>query len=105
MIERLKKQIDALHRINDYRKAWLFLSAFVVMTIIGIIFGWNYVSRGKFLWIASSMGLLVSMTWWYWTMRLIRHLISYKIEESKILEELVVEIQTIKKEVVKKFYH
>ena len=102
MIEILKKQAEDLTLIDGYRKAWLFLSSFVVATIVGIIFGWNYIVGQKLAWVASSSGLLISMVWWYWTMRLIRYLIHYKITESHILEEIIVEIKEIKQEIVKK---
>ena len=101
-ISKLKQQAKDLTLIDGYRKAWLALSSLVVATVLGIIFGWNYIVGQKLAWVASSCGLLISMVWWYWTMRLIRYLIHYKITESHILEEIIVEIKEIKQEIVKK---
>ena len=98
---KIKQHIEDLHRINSQRKNWLILSAFVAFAILGIIVGWNTVQQSRITWVLVSLGLLVSMSWWYWTMKIIRHLISYKITESEILEEIVQEIRFIKNEVVK----
>ena len=81
----------------------MFLSAGVVITVIGMIFYWDYIFQSKFIWFTTSMGLLTSMVWWYWTMRLIRYLVHYKATEALILEELIREIQIIKREVSKNY--
>ena len=99
MNQRIQKHITDLQNIDNQRKAWLFLSAFVAVTIIGIIFGWNYVQANKIIWLVTSLGLLVSMTWWYWTMKLIRQIVNYKLTESEILNDLIQDIRYIKDEV------
>lgn len=101
MNKKLKKHIEELHIIDSQRKGWLVLSAFVSIAVLGIIFGWNSVRENQLVWLVVSLGLVVSMIWWYWTMRLIRHLINYKVAESEILTDVVKEIRYIKREVVK----
>ena len=97
----LKEHIKELHVIDSQRKGWLVLSAFVAVGIMGVIFGWNFVHNNHLVWLVVSLGLLISMTWWYWTMRLIRHLIHYKTTESQILTELIQDIRSIKSDVQK----
>jgi len=98
---KIKKHIDELHIIDSQRKGWLVLSAFVAFGILGIVFGWNFVHDSRLVWVLVSLGLIVSMTWWYWTMRLVRHLLHYKVTESEILVDLVKDIREIKTEVIK----
>ena len=103
MIEKLTAHLIELKEINSYRRVWMFLSGFVVLTIIGIIFAWDFVQQNKVIWLVSSIGLLLSMTWWYWTMRLIRYLIHFKTAEAEILQDIITEIRYIKGEVVKNY--
>ena len=98
---KIKKHIEELHIIDSQRKGWLVLSAVVTAGVLGIIFGWNAVQQYHLVWLVVSGGLIISMIWWYWTMRLIRHLIHYKVTESEILIDIVTDIRAIKTEVQK----
>ena len=102
MNKKLRQHIEELHIIDSQRKGWLVLSAFVSSGILGIIFGWNSVQEHRLVWVVVSLGLIISVIWWYWTMRLVRHLIHYKETESEILTDIVKEIRYIKKEIIKK---
>lgn len=95
----MKNHIEALKKFDQERKSWLALSAFVAVGILGIIFGWNVVQTNHLIWLVSSLGLIIAVIWWYWTMRLIRHLIEHKIFETVILEDIVDDIRHIKEEV------
>ena len=95
----MKNHIEKLQNFDRERKSWLVLSAFVSIGAIGVIFGWNAVQTNHLIWVVSSLGLVIAVIWWYWTMRLIRHLIEHKIVESTILQELVEDIRHIKDEV------
>lgn len=95
----IKKHIETLHRINDQRKGWLILSVVVTTIVVGIILDWTIIHSNNVIWATVGLGFLVSMIWWYWTMRLIHNLITFKIIESKILDELIQEIRQIKTEV------
>ena len=95
----MKNHIEKLQNFDRERKSWLVLSAFVAIGAMGIIFGWNAVQTNHLIWVVSSLGLVIAVIWWYWTMRLIQHLIEHKIVESTILQELVEDIRHIKEEV------
>jgi ABC-type bacteriocin/lantibiotic exporter with double-glycine peptidase domain len=100
-MKKLQKHIEEFTLINTQRKAWLILSAFVSVGILGIILGWNIVQGSYLVWIVISGGLLVAMVWWYWTMSIIRHLIHYKKTEAEILISITKEIRNIKNTIVK----
>ena len=99
----IKKHIEELHIIDSQRKGWLVLSAFVASGLLGIIFGWSAVEKYHLVWLVVGGGLIISMIWWYWTMRLINHLIHYKVTESDILNDIVEDIREIKNEVRKSY--
>jgi ABC-type bacteriocin/lantibiotic exporter with double-glycine peptidase domain len=101
---KLKIHIEKLNEISNQRKGWFFLSFFVSISIIGIIFGWNFIHENQFFWILTCLGLLISMIWWYWTIKVLRHLLEHKKMESEILGEIIEEIRKIKDEVKKPPY-
>jgi ABC-type bacteriocin/lantibiotic exporter with double-glycine peptidase domain len=99
MENKLFKHKENLTAFNKQRKLWVLLSVFVVLAISDIIFNWSAVTTGRIVWVFILAGLLVSIVWWYWTMKIIRQLIDHRVEESEILLEVVRDIQDIKKEV------
>lgn len=96
----LTNHLKNLKAFDNQRKGWLLLSAFVIVSILGILF-LPQIHPSYAIWILSSLGILLGVVWWYWTMRLIRFIIQYRIEESEILRDLVVDIKSIKTEVQK----
>ena len=102
-MERLTHHIQNLKKMDVQRKAWLYLSGFVAATIIAIIFNWDFSSNRNVSLVLGSVGLLVSAVWWYWTMRVVRHLICFRTEETELLHSIVKEIREIKKDVKKTF--
>lgn len=101
MNTRLKKHLEELRSLDAQRKGWLVLSGFVAVGVLGIIFGWNWVHQHHIVWIVVSLGLLLSVIWWYWTMRLIRQLLSHKSTEAEILNDLLTDIKDLKKDIRK----
>ena len=101
MDKKLQKHIKELEDINHSRKLWLVLSLFVVASTSSIIFEWKYIENTSILWALGSCGITVSITWWYWTMRLIRILIGHRIEETEILHDLIISVREVNDEVRK----
>jgi len=101
METKLQKHITQLKSFNTERRYWLIASGFVILAVLGIIFGWNYIITDRLFWLFVSIGLTITVSWWYWTMRLIRHLIESKQDEYAILSDLVSAIQEIKEDVKK----
>lgn len=98
---KLKQHVEDLHKIDNQRKGWLALSAFVAAGVLGLIFGWNWVNDNHLIWVIVSGGLMISVIWWYWTMKLIRHLINHKLTEAEILHEVIEDIRYIRNNVIK----
>ena len=101
MESRLKKHLDKLHAFDNERRAWLVLSAFVVIAVLIIILGWDAVTHSKIIYLVGTIGLVLSVTWWYWTMRLVRHLLESKTEEYTLLSEIVQMVRDVKNDVKK----
>jgi len=102
MIQRLKDSKTQLEKINEQRLAWLYASAGIVLGIVLIISGWHYLEDRKLGWIIWSIvstGLVVSVIWWYWTMRMIRHSLDHQSAVLDVLVEITDDIQRVKKDV------
>lgn len=99
MHEKLKNHIQDLKQIGFERRAWLVLSAFVVFSIGFIIFGSNQLEKLHILWIIGGIGLLISMVWWYWSMRIINKLVVHREEEIAVLNDLCIDIKEVRQEI------
>lgn len=105
-MNKLKKVIEAnqedLEKMNDQRRAWLWASSIVFWAIIVIIFAWDWIDglNSKSVWwfIVSCM-LILSINWWYWTMRIIRKLIAHQNLEYNVLISILKDIGKIKQDV------
>ena len=91
--------IKSLKKLNSERKVWLTFSLVVCLVILFLIFDWNCVQTLHLQGYVIAGGLILSVTWWYWTMRLIRIILSHREEEFKILQEIVDDIKLIKKDI------
>ena len=99
MDKKLSRHLQNLKTFNNQRKAWLVLSAFVVLAIGKVVFDQTTLENHHYIWAMISIGLTISVTWWYWTMRLIRQLIDHRRDESEILHNIVASIRDIKEDV------
>jgi hypothetical protein len=99
MDKKLSRHLKNLKLFNNQRKAWLALSAFVVLVIGKVVFDQTILENHHYVWAMISIGLTISVTWWYWTMRLIRQLIDHRRDESEILYDIVASIRDIKEDV------
>lgn len=91
-----------LEQINDQRRTWLYASSLVVVAVVVLIFGWDWLDtlHSKTIWWLITSGMLVlSVNWWYWTMRVMLRLINHQKIEFAIITELLDDIQVIRKEV------
>lgn len=91
--------ITSLKKLNSERKVWLAFSSVVCLCILFLIFDWNCIQTLHLRAYVIAGGLMLSVAWWYWTMRLIRIILSHREEEFKILQEIVDDIKIIKKDI------
>jgi hypothetical protein len=92
----IKKSIN---KLNIERKLWLAFSGLVVFTSLFTVLFWYPVQAHHFQWIFVTLGIAVSMAWWFWTMRLIRIIMNHRLAEVEILQELIKDIRDIKNNV------
>jgi hypothetical protein len=88
--------------ISKQRRWWLFASSIVIVSIVGVIAGWEIVGdlESKAVWwVVASLMMLVSANWWYWTMSMLRKLINQQQSEVAIIANLAADIQEIRKDV------
>lgn len=99
MDKKIIKNLENLNNLNRERIFWLKISAFVVIFCFVIVYNWNFLIESKLIWVITSLGLLLSIIWWYWTMSIIRKLISFKTIETELISGLVDDIKEIKKDI------
>lgn len=101
IIEENQRDLEKLH---DQRRMWLWASSVVFWAIITIIFFWDWIDSlgSKSIWwfIVSCM-LLLSINWWYWTMRVIRKLVSHQSVEYSLLKSILIDLAHVKKDIKK----
>ena len=98
----LADHTEDLIEINNQRKNWLHASSFVFVGLIMIIFSWNWLHDPdtKYIWwVVASLMMIVSINWWYWTMRVIRKFMSHQHLELHIIVELCRDVREVRKEI------
>jgi hypothetical protein len=98
-MKKLKNHIKDLQHIEIQRRWWILLGAVVTATVGYIIFDWQFVLDLKLGWLFVTLSLIAAVVWWCWTMRVIRHFIDFRKEETEILLDIVREVREIKDEV------
>lgn len=101
MVKNLNKHIQEIKQFDRDRIFWLRLSGFVAIVILLLVIDWAFLGINNFYWILVSVGMVLSATWWYWTMKLIRELLAHRLIEIEILSELVNDVKEIRKDVKK----
>ena len=95
-----------LEKLYKERRIWLWASSIVFSGIIFLIFGWEWLSglESKAIWwLIISLMLLISVNWWYWTMKVIRIIIHYQEVEYQLIKEIYRQINDVKLDLKKTF--
>jgi len=95
----LKTHLLNLNRMTHERRAWLALSAFIIVTISFLVFDSKELIEHGVLWPLAIFGILISAAWWYWVMRTIRLLLQHEREEVEVLISIVEDVKEIKEEI------
>lgn len=96
MVELILKHLEELRIFERQRLMWLRLSGFVFFTVVLIIADYLWVGQKDLYWPLFPIGLVLTVTWWYWTMKIIRSLIRYRETELEIMKELLTDIKEVK---------
>ena len=92
----IKRNSKEIAKINAQRRLWLILSSVVYVVVILIIFVLDSNASRCIWWVLGSMGLLITINWWYWTMRVINTMIAHKRMENEILCGIITELKAIR---------
>lgn len=96
---KIKEHTEKLEKIYKERRMWLYASSIVYTAIILIIFGWDFLikhSNQTVWWSVISIGLLISVNWWYWTMKSIGELVRSIYTEYEMLNDISEDIETFR---------
>lgn len=97
--KRIKDHTAELEKIYKQRQRWLLISSIVVTSVILVIFGSSFIdsyNNKHIWWIIVSLGLILSMNWWYWTMKSVSALVRSIYAEYEILNEITSEIEELR---------
>lgn len=91
-----------LEQINQQRRWWLLASSLVFSGIVILIFAWDIIDHlhsKSIWWVIVSLMLILSVNWWYWTMRVMLRLINHQKIEFTIIHELLADIRELKSDI------
>lgn len=103
MVEKLNQHLQEIKEFNQQRLCWLRLSGFVTIVAVLIFLDWDDIVSNKYIWVMFISGITLAIVWWYWTMTLIRKLLTHKQHETEILSDIVQEIKAIRTNVAENF--
>ena len=103
-VNRLFKLNDRhLERINQQRRKWLYASSVVFTGIILLIFAWDWLDHfhsQSIWWVVIALMLIISINWWYWTMRVVYKMLQHQKIEFNIIKELVADVKAVREEII-----
>ena len=94
-------------RLNKQRKYWLIFSSVIfVGVILVIVFSSNInnLHSEAIWWGIGSVGLIVSVNWWYWTLTLVRRVLEHQINMVLLLDEITKDVSDIRIDIRQLFH-
>lgn len=101
MRDLLEQHVNEIKKLDQSRMLWLHLSSYIVISILIFLANWIFLDNNVVYLIVTASGLILTITWWYWTMKMIRQLLNHRITEAKILKAIIHDIRDVKKEIKK----
>jgi len=98
----IKENQQELNKLNDQRRNWLWASSVVLWAIILIIFSWDWLDNlgsKSVWWVIVSCMLIISVNWWYWSMRVVRKLIHHQHVEYGILRLILIDLRKLRRDI------
>lgn len=98
----LKQYQQDLERINRQRRLWLYASSVVIVAVVALIVGWDLLedTHSKSVWwFVITCMLIISVNWWYWTMRVIRRLLEHQAAEFDLLQCILTDITIVREDI------
>lgn len=100
--ELLTKHTKDLDRINTQRRWWLYASSFALAGILVVMFGWDWLDSfhsKSVWWLTVGLMLMVSINWWYWTMKVLRRIIEHQKIEFDLIATIMIEIREVREDI------
>jgi hypothetical protein len=98
-LDKVKTDIDTA---NNQRRLWLFFSSLVFIGVLAYIIGWHWIHELNNPWLEWSLisiGLVITVNWWYWTMSVIRRNLYHQNKIVGVLEEVVSDVKEVKQNI------
>ena len=98
----LDKHLEDIERINNQRRIWLYASSIVLVGIILLIFTWDWLDHFKspsIWWVVISIMLILSVNWWYWTMRVVRIMLRHQTVQHDLLRSVLSDLSEARLEI------
>jgi biotin transporter BioY len=98
-LDKVKIEIDTA---NNQRRIWLFFSSLIFIVVLAYIIGWHWVHELNNPWLEWSLisiGLVITVNWWYWTMSVIKRNLYHQNNIVSILEEIVSNVKEVKQNI------
>jgi hypothetical protein len=101
MVKTLQTHIEKIKQFDKNRIFWLRLSGFVAIAILLVIADITFFKVESLHWTLISIGLALSVVWWYWTMKMVKELLTHRLIEVEILSDIIKDIREIKEDIKK----
>jgi hypothetical protein len=101
LLDFLDKQLNTF---QTQKRRWMVLSLTVIALIAFIVIEWRDLNDANNMpiWIGILIFMIIlSATWWYWTMSLVQKLLDSRRHEYTILKEMYEDIVEIKKDITR----
>ena len=97
----LNRHLEEIRNINTQRKLWLVLSSLAFIATGAVIFDAKRLEELHILWTITSIGIILAVVWWYWTMNIINRVLTHRRDEITVLIDLCNEVNFIKEDIRK----
>jgi len=91
-----------INTIQVQKRSWVIVSLVFLISVISIMVEWGDISKinNLYLWIFVFSSLIsTSVIWWFWTMHIMNTFLKHRKQEIAILEEIVVDIREMKRDI------
>jgi hypothetical protein len=102
MVDNFKKYIEECDAYDRQCIAWIKISSIAAIAVVIIIFEWIHIANTNLTPIFVSIGLAITVVWWYWTTSIVRKLLRQRKTMAQMLINMSLDINYLKENLVKK---
>lgn len=93
-----------INLLKKQHQVWVIFSLIIYVIVIVLIILWDVISEIKsmtFWWSAVVFVLILSISWWYWTMDLVMRMIDQHTKTIELLRSITTELKEVRKDLTK----